>query len=245
MRTGANSDLLAASIERTLSPNDEMFGGDEEHCFGAGRSALHAIRLALAAAQADSPRRILDLPCGHGRVLRWLRAAWPDAEFTACDIARDGVDFCERTFGARPVSSALDPEDVPIPPRSFDLIWVGSLLTHVDRRRWSSFLDRFHSWLVPRGLLVFTTHGRYVAYRMEQGIDYGLQPGQRAELLAAFARDGFAYQDYPGSHGYGIALATPAFVTRLLLGGPDARLVAYGERSWDDHQDVVACQRIT
>ena len=46
---------------------------------------------------------MLDFACGHGRVMRTLKAAFPDALLTACDIDRDGVDFCARTFGAAPV----------------------------------------------------------------------------------------------------------------------------------------------
>ncbi len=236
-------EQLARALDRRRAPEDEMYGGDEAQYLAVGLSALRCIRLALRTADVPEPRRILDLPCGHGRVLRALHAAWPEAEFTACDLSREGVDFCARTFGARPVYSAPDPRDVPLAPGSFDLIWVGSLLTHLDLPRWSVFLERFHDWLAPGGLLVFSTLGRYAAYRMEQGIDYGLLPEQRAELLGAFARDGFGYRDYPGQQGYGIALATPAFVTRLVLRGPDARLIGYGERLWGEHQDVVACQK--
>ncbi len=220
-----------------------MFTGDERHYIDVGLSAIRCIRLALETRRASAPRRILDLPCGHGRVLRALRAAWPEAELTACDLARDGVDFCARTFGARPVYSALDPRAVALAPGCFDLIWVGSLLTHLERERWTVFLECFHAWLAPGGLLVFTTLGRYAAYRMEQGIEYGLDAEQRSGLLADFARDGFGYRDYPRQSGFGIALASPSFVTRLLLRGHDTRLVTYGEALWDEHQDVVACQK--
>ena len=59
-------------------------------------------------------KRILDLPCGHGRVLRYLSAAFPEAEITACDIMREGVDFCASTFGAIPVYSQDDPQQIPL-----------------------------------------------------------------------------------------------------------------------------------
>jgi len=221
-----------------------MFEGDERRYLDVGLSAIRCIRHALAMVGAGAPRRILDLPCGHGRVLRALRVAWPEAELTACDLARDGVDFCARTFGARPVYSEVDPRAVALARESFDLIWVGSLLTHLDRERWSAFLECFHAWLAPEGLLVFTTLGRYAAYRIEQGIEYGLDARQRSGLLADFSRDGFGYRDYPGQSGFGLALASPPFVTRLVMRGHDARLVTYGEALWDDHQDVVGCQKL-
>jgi hypothetical protein len=73
------------NVVRDISPNDEMFQGDERHYFGVGRSALECIRRSLDAAQvpADKIARILDLPCGYGRVMSAHRAhgavrSWPD-----------------------------------------------------------------------------------------------------------------------------------------------------------------------
>lgn len=65
--------------------------------------------------------RILDLPSGAGRVLRALRAGFPDASIVACDLMRDGVDFCAREFGAIPVYAAADVGSGTGPDR-FDLI---------------------------------------------------------------------------------------------------------------------------
>jgi hypothetical protein len=55
-----------------ISPKDEMYEGSTSHYFAAGRSALHAIDVALSAAgkKRGGVKRILDLPCGHGRVCR-------------------------------------------------------------------------------------------------------------------------------------------------------------------------------
>ena len=39
---------------------------------------------------------ILDFGCGFGRVLRMLKAAYPEARLTAADVKREGVDFCAR-----------------------------------------------------------------------------------------------------------------------------------------------------
>lgn len=52
------------------------------HYFACGRSALHAVRPALAAAGRAGVRRGPDFPCGHGRVLRTLVAAYPGPSST-------------------------------------------------------------------------------------------------------------------------------------------------------------------
>src|SRR4029453_405200 len=132
------------AVNRHISPADQMLSGalDREHYFDCGRSALECINKALLIASIPPKRikRILDLPCGHGRVLRHLKAAFPEAEIAACDLLRDGVDFCSSTFGATAIYSCDEPEAIPLKPESFDLIWVGSLFTHLDAPLWSRFL---------------------------------------------------------------------------------------------------------
>jgi SAM-dependent methyltransferase len=147
-------------VNRHISPADQMLSGaalDREYYFRCGRSAVERIQTSLATASIPRERvkRILDLPCGHGRVLRYLRAAFPEAEIAACDLLRDGADFCASTFGATPVYSCDEPEAIPLSPGSFDLIWVGSLFTHLDAPLWVRFLAvlrdsrparLFHPW---------------------------------------------------------------------------------------------------
>lgn len=81
--------------------------GNDEHYFRVGLSALECIESALHIAKksTDDIKSILDLPCGYGRVLRTLKAAFPGATVTACDISKDGVDFCKNILGAKPLYS--------------------------------------------------------------------------------------------------------------------------------------------
>src|SRR3954452_15793510 len=78
-----------------ISPDDGMYAHDPSPdarmaYFAHGRVALDVIRLALLAAQKETVEAILDLPSGYGRVMRFLKAEYPDAELTACDVIRDG-----------------------------------------------------------------------------------------------------------------------------------------------------------
>ena len=70
-------DLYGAEVGRvdeTLSPGDGMWDGNEAHYRKVGESAVRCIKLALLAAQKPpaTVRSVLDLPSGHGRVLRYL-----------------------------------------------------------------------------------------------------------------------------------------------------------------------------
>ena len=227
-----------------ISPGDPVYSPERHDAyFHWGNSAVECIRLALLAAEREEPSSLLDFACGHGRVMRTLKAAFPGAQLTACDIDRAGVDFCARTFGAIPVYSAADPAEVEIEDR-FDLIWVGSMFTHLDGARWPGFLQLFDSLLDPGGMLVFTTGGRFVIEKMKAGKQsLGLHEDQAQQLIADFEQTGFGYQEYPRRPGWGLARASPAWVCSRLVEVPNMRLVSFVERGWLNSQDVVSCVR--
>ena len=231
-------------VDRTISPKDEMFSGDVASYLAVTMSALHGVDAVLLA--AGRPRseihRILDLPCGHGRVLRGLRALFPEAELVACDLIEDGVDFCAATFDAVPVYSKPDATDVQL-PGSFDLIWVGSLLTHLDAPDWPPFLRLFESALAPGGILVFTVAGSLVANLVRAGT-HALSDAEATKLIDGWDCDGFGFGNYGhGARAYGCAVASPGWVVTQLAAHPDLRLVTYNERSWDCRQDIVGLMK--
>jgi SAM-dependent methyltransferase len=235
-------DLLRPELIEKISPNDAMYWGDKDHYFGVGVSALQCIRLAMLAADRDDIRTILDLPCGHGRVLRMLRAVFNNSEITACDLNRDGVDFCATTFGAIPVYSKESPDEVEIAGR-FDLVWCGSLFTHLNCDRWPGFLKLFSSLLASGGIIIFTTHGRAAARRILQERFYGLDTDQVSEVVEEYHRAGFGYREYRGMAGYGVSLSGLPWVLSEVEKLPGVRIVTVQEQGWDNHQDVIACVR--
>src|SRR5207253_2279296 len=79
-------------------------------------------------------------PSGYGRVTRVLRARFPDAAITVCDIDRAGVAFASARFGARGVCSLDDFRLLEL-GEAFDLIWVGSLITHFPELQTRRFFD--------------------------------------------------------------------------------------------------------
>jgi SAM-dependent methyltransferase len=225
-----------------VSPKDPFYRSDPVGYFEVGPSALHCIQTAMSAARRSEPKRILDFACGYGRVLRTLRAAFPEAQLVACDVNRDAVDFCAAAFGATAAYSHSEPEQVKL-PGPFDLIWCGSLFTHLGR--WDGFLRLLASASKPDGLLVFTTAGRHVIELMKAG-DHGRIEDPEG-LIRDYEETGFGYRPYPGE-GLGLARSSPAWICRLLEERfPELRLVFFGERAWNalpaspDRQDVVAC----
>jgi SAM-dependent methyltransferase len=231
-------------IIREISPNDRMVDPRYPNSyFPWGDSALRCIQLAMDAVGTGVVASILDLPCGHGRVLRALKAAYPNASLTACDIDRDGVEFCSKTFAAKGVYSDDDLSAVQLDGR-FDLIWVGSLFTHLPAARWAPLLNFLADRLAPEGLLVFTTHGAFYAemIRAERSPLGGVSQEAQFEMLRDFDATGFGFAASLQRDDYGVSLSAPATVASQLQRRHDLRLVLYLERGWRGHQDVVACQ---
>lgn len=229
-------------IDETLSSQDTMWEGDEPHYRRVGESAIQCIRLALLAAgrAPSSIRTILDFPSGHGRVLRYLKRVFPDAAFTASDIDPDAVDFCATTFGATPVYSNAELSGLEF-PSSYDLIWCGSLFTHLGSHRWNALLQLFESLLTDRGLIVFTVGGRILPHQVKKGWDYGLPTDKLARLIDGYRRDGFAFVEYDGHDDYGISIARPSWTVAMVERATSLIMRLYVERAWDGHQDAVVC----
>ena len=232
----AVAERLAAArgrIDTTIDPGDQMYRGDLDSYLSVCHSALAQIGHAMAICGRTSPARVLDFACGHGRVLRGLRAAFPEAELTGADVNRDGVEFCARQFGSLPVYSDPDPARVRL-TGGFDLIWVGSLFTHLDAGRCREFLDLLRRNLAPGGLLVFSTHGRNAVDRWSDDEDE-----RTRAIVEGFRREGFGYRDHVGVEGYGTTAFTAAWIAEQLAPWTDLMLIGYVERGLADHQDVV------
>jgi SAM-dependent methyltransferase len=226
-----------------VSPRDAMYGSGGSQYWRVGLSALRCVEQALAEAGSPRVRRLLDLPCGHGRGLRWLVARFPDAAATACDLDRDGVDFCARRLGAAPAYSIEDLGSLRLGGR-FDLIWCGSLVTHLDQRRIAALLEMLRRHLAPGGVLVATSHGERAARRVRDAeMDYLLDRERSARLVREYEATGFGYVDYSGARGYGVSLSSPDWLRARAAAVGGLHEVWFRAAGWDDHQDVLAWSR--
>jgi SAM-dependent methyltransferase len=238
-------ELLTQTSSRIFH-NDGMYAGDGARYFKVGLSAMSCIDEAVRNARLEKIENILDLPCGGGRVLRFLPCRFPAAKVWACDLQRDMVDFCAREFSATPVYSAADFDQLSI-DASFDLIWCGSLVTHLNAPGIRSLLGFFSRHLRPGGVLVLSTHGERAAELMlNQEIDYGVSGEALKQAIARFRADGFGFASYPNEDDYGvptnegqygISLTARAWIaaTAQTEGLEEEYFAAHG---WDNHQDV-------
>jgi SAM-dependent methyltransferase len=231
--------LVCSAVDR----NDMMYDGHATAYFSAGYSALFCIRQALEKAGKTTVNSILDFACGHGRVLRSLAAQFPGATLSAVDVDRRGVDFCAKKFGAKPIYSNTAFSNLVFGER-FDLIWVGSLFTHLYAERWRVVLNLLRSVLTDDGLLIFSTHGSDAERRLRadrQVLLFNLEPHRIEQILADYENHGFGYSDYTRYPGYGVSLSSSQWVTQQ-LNEASLEALSLQERGWDNFHDVWAAR---
>lgn len=212
-----------------IHPLDPFFDpGLPEHYARSG--AEGAALLARAADRLGrEPARILDFGCGYGRVLRHLGRRWTGAEVVAADLDEEAVRFCRQGLGATPL--LVGPRAAPgaLHP-CYDLIWAGSVFSHLPPELWGGRLRTLVECLAPCGQLVLTTHGPSCLEHPEL---YAVPlPVDRARLEEV----GILHQPYPWARDYGVTVVTEAYVRQSLP--EDAELIEVRARGWDGHQDV-------
>lgn len=234
-----NSQDLRKNTSKEVSPDDDMYTSGPDWYFAVGESALENILSALGEKRTHV-HNTLDIGCGFGRVLRYLRAYWPKANIVACDLNTRAVDFCARVFSAEPVYSSTDFKKIGFNTK-FDLIWCGSLLTHLSEIAWNDFFALVLPKLNDAGTFIFTTHGRVAAYLIAlRDPIFGLTDSQCRKLLTSYHQEGFGYINYDDKYPtYGLSLSSPAWIMSRLQKIPDFEISFFREHSWG-HQDVYA-----
>jgi SAM-dependent methyltransferase len=235
----------------TTSPDDWIHNRGGATYYATGRTTIRRVRLAMLQTRKADVRRILDFGSGYGRILRQFKAAFPEARLAACDILPEAVDFCAETFGAEAVYAADDPGRTTLEGK-FDLIWLGSLFTHLAAERWTSLLDLLEGALEPEGLLMFTTQGRFIRDQIAERTwkdafgrpiwdNWGVTEDQLDEAVAGYDREGFGYLEWGSlERQYGTSIATPAWVMQQLQERRGFEILTYWERGWLP-QDLVVC----
>lgn len=243
-----SSDLLQdkektclKNISLKIHKNDEMYVPYKaQHYLSVGLSAIKCIDSALEQLEVNREvKSILDFPCGYGRVLRFLRAKYPEAEIIGGEREKHALNFCRREFSIKPLVSRSGFSQLHL-NKKFDLIWCGSLLTHINEADSIALLKFFHDQLLDSGLCVFTTHGYQSFLSVKKGKrEYGLPKQSSLALLSKYEEGGYAFADYPNQAGYGVSLVSHDRMSRIAdIAGANWKQIFFLEQGWDHHHDV-------
>lgn len=221
-----------------IHPDDQMWESGPDWYWSVGESGLRCVLGALSLSWQADTRRILDLPCGHGRVTRHLRAAFPDQQIFACDLDHGGVDFCAEEFGAMPVHSKAELTEVGL-PEALDVIWIGSLFTHIDEARTTRWLHYLSDHLAPQGVIVASFHGLF-SKQLQSRVPM-INDVSWGKIVSQYETSGFGYSPYTEHDmgDYGVSLSSPSKILDIATSIEETRVLAYTERGWANNHDIL------
>lgn len=248
--------------DRTISPDDHMAFSGEEAYFRVTDSGaeciLHGVK--SVGLHLTNIRSVLDFGSGYGRVYRALPRMFPSAVCTAMELIAAAARFCAETFGGDYVVSSENLDHVAM-PRQYDVVWVGSVFTHLPQHRWvglMSFLARITS---PGGVVVFTVHGEKSLHVFETHIlssmSHVMTESDFRKVQSDLPQKGFCYvpkQAADLAHGvkigmnitpgeYGFSFNTESWVRGFIQTLPEWELVSHCPAAWANNHDVVTVQR--
>lgn len=159
---------------------------EEQHGWSQGmRDAM--VALLRGPLDGQKPLRVLDVGCGTGYLLEYLREFLPLAgEPVGIDLSAHALDFCRRRgAGVLAQASALE---LPFAPASFDLIICIDTLQHLSPRGADhAALAGFARLLRPGGLLYLRTNSARGHARLV-GADPAHYRRYRTEEVASMLR---------------------------------------------------------
>jgi len=207
--------------------------GEVDRFAAVGQDAVRNLQASLRAGGRawEDVHRCLDYGCGYGRVLRWLVGR--GFEVVAADVNAQAVSFCAAEFASTPFLIPPNRNDWALPGK-YDLIWVGSVLTHLTPEACRALLTRLANALTPIGLLVFTTHGDVSGSGKQYGKDIAKNANTIRNALAAGEVVFVGSRENPT---WGQTFHPPEAV-RATIEELGLRLLREAPRGWDDHQDV-------
>lgn len=155
-------DEASAGREPPVPPRAMWLGyGETEEEYVEGGAVDVARMHGIAREHGDRlgrARRVLELGCAAGRMIRHIPEVAPEAEIWGTDINAESVHWCQRHFSSpfRFATTTTVPH-LPFDDRYFDFIYCGSVFTHIEDLA-DAWLLELRRILSPGGQLYFTVH---------------------------------------------------------------------------------------
>jgi SAM-dependent methyltransferase len=190
----------------------------------------------------------LDFGCSSGRVVRVLRAAYPETRWHGCDPNAPAIEWAGENLPGIDFFVNGDAPPLPLADGSLDMAYAISIWSHFAPGLGLSWFEEMHRLIRPGGHLVCTTHGL-----TSVGLYAQLclrTPQQSDEILGALYRQGWWYAPEFGAEGdwgvvnpdWGTAFLSPEWMLTQLC--PRWRVLEFAPGRNQDNQDVYVLQRV-
>jgi 2-polyprenyl-3-methyl-5-hydroxy-6-metoxy-1,4-benzoquinol methylase len=157
---------------------------------------------------------VLDFASGYGRLTRILVQKLAKERIWVSDIYREAIAWQVKTYGVQGFFSTPSPQDLSH-DRVHDVVWVGSLFSHLPNGLFQDWLAKIWSFVGPRGVLAFSVHDESLLSADEAMDATGLRYFRMSE------------SDSLDHDIYGMAYVTEAFVAEAI-----GRLSSGGGPQW-------------
>jgi hypothetical protein len=133
----------------------------------------------------------------------------------------------------------------------WDLIFCGSLLSHLPQIHFWPTIKFITRSLSSNGIAIVTLEGRHAEYIQDNKWKF-IDDDSFNIARKSFHDTGFGFVDYntnfktlnfPDQERYGITLVKPSWIMKGIEAMEDIRILGFAERDWDDHQDVIVFGR--
>jgi len=139
------------------------YGATDEEYLEIGRRTVERFvgLLEANAAVLRDGARILDFGCASGRLTRWFADRAQNGEVWGVDISAEHVIWCQQNLSPPfHFCTTTTAPHLPFEDRYFDLVFAGSVFTHIDELADAWFLE-LRRILVPGGHLLVTINDKH------------------------------------------------------------------------------------
>lgn len=191
----------------------EGYGQTEEEYLAVGRQHMESM-IQIVVDAGDAPEdfnRVLDFGCAAGRMLRFYPWRAQSAKLWGLDIKADHISWCQQNLGLPFLFATTTTfPHLPFPDDYFDLVYCGSVFTHI--------MDLPDAWFLELrrvtregGYLYITIHDRHTLDVLLKNVDKEKEPGWLFEMIlrldqqtsvlsrdyGCFALEGGSWGGYP------------------------------------------------
>jgi hypothetical protein len=155
------------------------------------------------------------------------------------DIDETGVGYCAEQFDGHGLMTSVDLTAFDL-PKQIDLIWVGSVFTHLDWTKSTALFDKLASALGPRGVLIATFRGEHM-YRVTLAEKDAGYRAKWSGSMRGYEAEGVGFGAYnEADPDWGASLTSIERIVSLGRRHRDLRLISYTETGWAAAHDVAA-----
>jgi SAM-dependent methyltransferase len=153
----------AGDSQLPVPPEDIRWGHSIDDYLASGKSNVATMKRILESSgfSIKEGNRVLDFGCAAGRMIRWLDDAAKQCEIWGIDVSAEHILWCQQHLTPPFIFSTITTAPhVPFEDGYFDLIYAGSVFTHIADLADAWFLE-LKRITRPGGRLYITVHDQH------------------------------------------------------------------------------------